>query len=337
MRKLATIRSIANLRPIEGADRIETATIDGWQVVVEKDRYKEGENIIYCEIDSFLPIRPQYEFLRKSSYKKLRDGQEGFRLRTVKLRGQVSQGLVLKIEEQPELDGLSLEYMLDVSELLGIVKYDPPLPAELLGYAKGNFPSFIPKTDEERIQNLADQVGEYKELYFYITEKVDGTSTTFYHKDGEFGACFRTYELLDSPDSVEWQYAKKLRLPEKMATLGKNFAVQGELIGAKLYGHKNKYKLPAPKVMLFSLYLIDEYRYGTYTELCEVAEALGMETVPVHATSRKFVSIDDALQLASGKSLIADIEREGHVWRAFKGTEMISFKVISNSFLLKEE
>ena len=71
-RKLATIRKINDLSPIEGADKIEVATVDGWKVVVAKDvGHKIGDWVVYCEIDSFLPIKEEFEFLRKSSYKKM--------------------------------------------------------------------------------------------------------------------------------------------------------------------------------------------------------------------------------------------------------------------------
>jgi RNA ligase (TIGR02306 family) len=94
-RKLATIRKIDEIKQIEGADNIELAIVDGWSVVVAKDQnYFVGELVVYCEIDSFLPIREEFEFLRKSSYTKMLD-QEGFRLKTIRLRGQLSQALLL--------------------------------------------------------------------------------------------------------------------------------------------------------------------------------------------------------------------------------------------------
>lgn len=97
-RKLASVRKISDLSPIEGADKIELATVGGWKVVVAKDvGHKVGDMVIYCEIDSFLPIKPEFEFLRKSSYKKMVDGREGFRLRTSKLKGQISNGLILPL------------------------------------------------------------------------------------------------------------------------------------------------------------------------------------------------------------------------------------------------
>ena len=158
-RKLATIRTISELRPIEGADKIELAIVDGWQVVVAKDvEHMVGDKVVYCEIDSFLPIRDEFEFLRKSSYKKMGD-QEGFRLKTIKLRGQVSQGLILPISVVPITQfatALNLPEGMDVTEMLGIVKYEPPIPAELAGKVKGGFPSFLSKTDrsEEHTSEL---------------------------------------------------------------------------------------------------------------------------------------------------------------------------------------
>jgi RNA ligase (TIGR02306 family) len=152
MRKLASIKIIDDIQPIEGADMIELAVVGGWKVVVAKDvGHKVGDHVIYCEIDSFLPIKPEFEFLRKSSYKKMGD-QEGFRLKTIKLRGQVSQGLILPLDVLLST-GVSSDDVyegLDVTEMLGIQKYEPPVPAQLAGKAKGNFPGFIQKTDEER-------------------------------------------------------------------------------------------------------------------------------------------------------------------------------------------
>lgn len=147
-RKLASVRKISELRQIEGADNIELAIVDGWQVVVAKNvEHKVGDFIVYCEIDSFLPIKEEFEFLRKSSYRKSSEA-EGFRLRTAKMRGQISQGLILPISVLGS--EISLEEGMDVTEMLGIVKYETPISPELSGLAKGMFPSFIPKTDEER-------------------------------------------------------------------------------------------------------------------------------------------------------------------------------------------
>jgi RNA ligase (TIGR02306 family) len=148
-RKLASIQAIKEILPIEGADAIELAVVNGWKVVVAKNvGHRAGDHVVYCEIDSFLPIREEFEFLRKSSYKKMGD-REGFRLRTIKLRGQVSQGLILPMSIFGDFGWTAYEG-LDVTEKLGIVKYEPPVPAELAGKVKGLFPSFLRRTDEER-------------------------------------------------------------------------------------------------------------------------------------------------------------------------------------------
>ena len=188
-RKLASVQIVRDILPIEGADAIEVVVINSWKVVVKKDEFKVGDKVTYFEIDSFLPIKEEFEFLRKSSYKKM-GALEGFRLKTIRLRGQVSQGLVTSYNGDAD-EGT------DLTEELGVVKFEPPIPAELSGIAKGNFPSFLIKTDEERIQNLTKEYSEYKTLIFYEAEKLEGCSVTFYVKDGIFGVCSRNIDLLE--------------------------------------------------------------------------------------------------------------------------------------------
>lgn len=193
-RKLATIRKISDIQAIEGADKIELVTIDGWKVVVAKDvGHKVDDFVVYCEIDSFLPIKPEFEFLRKSSYKKMGD-QEGFRLKSIRLRNTLSQGLVLPLAEVIPFPN-NLDYMevgKDVTELLGIVKYDPPIPASLAGKVKGYFPSFIQKTDEERCLS-ADTI--------IITE--NGNKTIKEIVDTKYNGKVLSYNVLLEQD--EWQ------------------------------------------------------------------------------------------------------------------------------------
>ena len=198
-RKLASVRKISDIQSIPGADMIELAIVDGWKVVVAKNvGHKVGDMVVYCEIDSFLPIKEEFEFLRKSSYKKMSDGTEGFRLRSIKLKGQISQGLVLPLKDLQLPNKDLLEVGMDVTKELGIVKYERPIPAELSGKIKGLFPSFLRKTDEERIQNLSNEYENLKQHKFYVTEKLDGSSATFYSKDGVFGVCSRNLELLET-------------------------------------------------------------------------------------------------------------------------------------------
>jgi RNA ligase (TIGR02306 family) len=336
-RKLASVRKISNLSAIEGADKIELATVDGWKVVVAKDvGHKVGDFVIYCEIDSFLPIKEEFEFLRKSSYKKMSDGTEGFRLKTIKLRGQISQGLILPMSVFGDFGWTAYEG-LDVTERLGIVKYEPPIPAELAGKVKGLFPSFIPKTDEERIQNFTNEYESWKlqsKHQFYETEKLDGSSSTFYINNGEFGVCSRNLELLETEENTFWKVARELDLENKMKSLGKNVAIQGELIGEGVQG--NPYKIKGQTIKFYTGFDIDRFQRLSLPEFISLISSMDLQSVPI-LTDRFMLpeTIDDMLKHAEAKSVLnPDTEREGVVIRSIDGT--ISFKAISNKFLLNE-
>jgi RNA ligase (TIGR02306 family) len=342
-RKLATIRQIDNIQPIEGADMIELATVGGWKVVVAKDvNHKVGDLVVYCEIDSFLPIEPEFEFLRKSSYKKMADGTEGFRLKTIKLRGQVSQGLILPLKDAyevfkrntPNMDMVWFE-SLEVTEMLNIVKYEPPVPAQLAGLVKGNFPSFLKKTDEERIQNLTREFEEYKNEVFYVTEKLDGSSVTYYVKDGVFGVCSRNLDLLEDENNSMWKFAIESGLRDRLVGLGKNIAVQGEIIGEGIQG--NPYKRIGQTVRIFNGFDIDKYDYLSLSELIELVKVLEVKTVPILDLDFTLPNtIDELLSYADSKSVLNEkFDREGVVIRSHD--RKISFKAISNKFLLNEK
>lgn len=337
-RKLASVQIIRGIEPIEDADLIELAIINNWRVVVsKKDGYKLGEKVIYCEIDSFLPIREEFEFLRKSSYKKILD-QEGFRLKTIRLRGQISQGLILPLSL---LEGDYQEGD-DVTDLLGITKYEQPIDAKIGGKIKGLFPSFIEKTDEERVQNLTSKYGGYKDIPFYATEKLDGTSTTYYVKDGEFGVCSRNIELKEpekgETPSIQWRIAQELGLKEKMIAFNKqtkqNIAIQGELIGYGIQG--NPYKLKNQQFYIFTAFDINNYKKLGFEEIKAYASIFELNSVPIVKEYRTLPEIDDLIYSADGKSkLNPTVNREGLVLRTYDNK--ISFKVISNNYLLKNE
>ena len=342
-RKLATVRKISDIQPIEGADMIELAIVDGWKVVVAKNvGHKVDDMVIYCEIDSFLPIREEFEFLRKTSFKKMGD-QEGFRLKTIRLRGQVSQGLILPIVvlNPPDANIYVTPFEgLDVTEMLNIVKYEPPIPASLAGKAKGLFPSFIRKTDEERVQNLASDYEKYRAqnklgMKFYVTEKLDGSSATFYVKDEVFSVCSRNLELLETDDNTFWKVARELELEDKLRTLGFNVCLQGELIGEGIQG--NPYKIKGQTVRFFNGFNIDTQENIPFLEFTEITQKLGLTTVPILDFDFDLPSsIDDMLEYAESPSnLNSNFGREGVVVRSYDRT--ISFKSISNQFLLNEK
>ena len=336
-RKLASIVRIADIQPIPGADAIEVATVKGWKVVVKKNEYKIDDMAVYYEIDSFLPIKPEFEFLRKSSYKRMSNGDEGFRLKTIKLRGQISQGLLTKVPEgilNPKVGD-------DLTEALDIIKYEPPIPAQLAGLVKGLFPTFIPKTDEIRIQNFEsdtgvklDEIGNQK---VYITEKLDGTSFTVYFREGEFGVCSRNLELKETRENAHWIAATKMNLREKMSNYGKNIAIQGELIGPGIQG--NPYRLKDTKVYFFTAYDIDKRRRMAFDELEWILFKFDLNVVPVLEYPYSLPTenlIDNMLAYADGKSVLCDTtDREGVVIRGLE--REFSFKAISNNFLLNND
>lgn len=334
-RKLASVKTITNIQPIEGADMIELASVGGWNVIVAKNvGHKVGDWVVYCEIDSFLPIREEFEFLRKSSYKKMGD-REGFRLRTMKMRGQISQGLILPFSILPFGD--TFHEGQDVTEILGIVKWEPPIPAELAGKIKGYFPNFLIKTDEERIQNLESELDSIVKSgkRFYSTEKLDGSSSTFYVKDNQFGVCSRNLELLETEENTFWRVARSLDLETKMKSLGKNISLQGELIGEGIQG--NPYKIKGQTVKFFNAFDIDSNQYFDLESFKEIINLLNLETVPI--LDEDFIipnSISKLLEMAEEKSVLNEnFDREGIVIRSHDRT--ISFKVISNKFLLKND
>ena len=336
-RKLASIRVISDILPIEGADAIELAIVDGWKVVVAKNvGHQIGDMVVYCEVDSFLPIRPEYEFLRKTSFKKM-GNLEGFRLKTIKLRGQISQGLILPLKDIQLPNKDLLRVGMDVTKELGIVKYEPPIPAELAGKVKGLFPSFLRKTDEERIQNLSTEFEEWKgsDKTFYVTEKLDGSSATYYINNDEFGVCSRNLELLETEGNTFWKVARELDLENKMREFGGNFSLQGELIGEGIQG--NPYRFKGQTVRIFNVFDIDEGEYLPLNQFKFFVEHLGLVTVPILDEDFKLPNtIDEILAYAEGKSeLFPNPEREGVVIRSTDRT--ISFKAISNKFLLNEK
>jgi RNA ligase (TIGR02306 family) len=344
MRKLVTIQTIKDIRPIQNADAIEVATVLGWNVVVKKGEFSIGDRAIYFEIDSFLPCEPQFEFLRKSCYKQLPDGSEGFRLRTVRLRGQLSQGLLLPLWNFPDIYFSGMSIGDEVTELLGVTKYEPPMPAVLTGDAKGAFPSFIQKTDQERIQNLYD---DYKSMYgdeeFEVTVKLDGSSATYYFKDGEFGVCSRNLELVETEGNSFWKVARSYDIEGYLRDChqsdGMNLAIQGELIGEGIQG--NREGLRGQQFYVFDIYNIDEGRYLTPDErnvFCPIDQDYSWFLhVPRLQTMKPFqMSLDELLEFANGPSLNNPI-REGLVFKSVRPlpptNQIVTFKVISNKYL----
>ena len=197
MRKLVTVRTVDAIRPIAGADAIDCATVEGWQVVVKKGEFQAGDRCVYFEIDAFLPLTDsRFDFLARNKSTWL--GREGVRLRTVKLRGQLSQGLILPLAGFPEIaSAVANDADADLTALLGVEKWEATQAAGLSGQPAGAFPAFIRKTDQERIQNLREVLYEQALTEFEVTLKLDGSSMTVFYRQGEAGVCSRNYQVED--------------------------------------------------------------------------------------------------------------------------------------------
>lgn len=342
-RKLARIVHIDALSAIEGADAIELAHVGGWRVVVKKNEFHPGALAIYFEIDSFLPEgNSAWQFLVDKSARSF-NALRGHVLRSVKLRGQVSQGLLLGTSalQGTPLSDAALAPGMNVSDALGVIKYDPPLPACLSGIALGAFPSRVPKTDQERIQNLTAELVDWqadKALHWEVTEKLEGTSCTFAWLDGVLHVCSRTLDLADTPGNSLWMAAHALGMPDKLKSLGsRNLALQGELVGHGIQG--NIYGLKSQQFFLYDIYDVDAARYCSSAERQGLSEKLGVPHVPVLDTAFTLspaMGTEALLAMADGASVLKkDQRREGLVFKALDGKA--SFKAISNQYLLKQK
>lgn len=328
MRKLASIRKIAGVRPIPEADAIECVTVDGWDVVTKKGEFSVGDLVIYLEIDSWVPTELA-PFLSKGKEPREFNGVKGEKLKTIKLRGQISQGLILPYATLGRIAAEGEE----VTEELGIQKWERPINPQLAGLARGNFPSFIPKTDQERIQNIKHVLEDPYERY-EITIKLDGSSFTAYHRDGEVGVCSRNLELKPSDDNAFWRVARKYGVLELLAARG-NYAIQGELIGPGIQG--NQEKLGDLEMYVFDVFDIDAQSYLTAEQRYRFLQDTKLQHVPIVSPHTAIPqTLEKVLAMAEGPSLNPKANREGLVFKSTRNPAL-SFKAISNSWLLKEK
>lgn len=377
MRKLASIQVIKNLEPIVGADLIEKATILGWEVVVKKGEFKIGDTVVYVEIDSIMPQRPEYEFLRPRKFK----------IKTVKLKNTISQGIAFPLsiitDAKPDFDISLIVEDLDVTEILGIKKWDPEQESIIIekepefndknefvraykkykyfivrflkklfgiptGTASDDFPSYVPKTDETRVQTSQRGLETHKGKRAYITEKLEGSSTTyitikskgnffkrlFGRQPMKFIVCSRN-RIVNNRADDRWFIADKYSLSRRMTALGRNFAIQGELIGPKIQG--NLYELPEKDFRMYLAYDIDEKRYFTLSELKALANELQIVSVPlldenhiIHTDTKAYVDLSIGNSKLNSKK-----KREGIVIRLAE--ENYSFKSINPEYLLGQK
>ncbi len=336
IRKLVTIRTIKSLDPIEGADAIESATVDGWSAVVKKGDFQVGDSVLYHEVDTALPTDvTEFSFLKgkKRIHPTLNKEMNVHVLKTIRLRGSLSQGLIL-----PLSFGLTpsstQEEINEVMESLGVYKYEAPVKDSTS--QKGNFPSWIQKTDSERVQNLTDEFlwslfpGEW-----FATIKEDGSSiTVFRTEDGEFGFCSRNLELNPEGDSRFHHVVKKYALEELIPP---GIYIQGEVHGLGIQG--NPQKLGDVYLSIF----YTNYPAATPDRYSEegfegLLDNLWVETLDIPFPT----TVVEAIEQADGiLHPVTGLPAEGIVWhnihdKKFKELGYRStFKAVSNSYLLK--
>lgn len=337
MRKLASIQKILAVDPILDANAIDVATVLGWKVVVKKGEFKPGDLCVYCEVDSVLPKdRSEFEFLKHSNY----------RIRTVRLRGQISQGICFPlsvITRESRLCGI-FDYIEgdEVTENLGIVKYEPPIETNMGGQIKGVFPGIVPKTDETRVQGFPGLLDEMKQSPCYITEKVDGCSASFIKFDGELDVCSRELSYKEDDKNLFWKVFKSSGAQKALEGLD-DVAIQGEIAGPGI--QKNKLKLKNHQLFVFNVFHVKECRYFGFKEFkafCE-EQKLPMVKVLAEGVDLSNDTIATLLEKAKGAYEGTTNPREGIVIRPMVEclskilNDRLSVKVLNNDHLLKEE
>jgi RNA ligase (TIGR02306 family) len=346
-RKLVTIQEIKTVSPIRGADLIETVSFKniGWKCVSKKGDFNPGDRCLYFEIDSFLPIEEKYEFLRKSSYRKMYTGQEGFCLKTVELRKQVSQGLALPISLFPEFK--DFEVGTDVTEFTNVIKFEKDYEDE--EDLKDGFPGFVEKSDQTRIQNLLHFFDEYKDVEFEESLKLDGKSITLYMFEQNIGICSRTAEYNLVPSVQPWDLTVKKGLDIALKELKRNIGLQFEFMGPGILG--NRENLLTHELFLYNIYDINNSkffkpndRYEIFEQLEErVKEISGQELkhTPIINKKVKILEICPSLEFLLERVKAPSLNHKICEGRVFKSNEYIDnerciqFKIINNEYLLK--
>ncbi len=346
MRKLASIQRVWKIEPIEGADRIELAFVLGWQCVVNKGQFQPMDLAVYFEIDSFLPIRPEFEFLRSSSYRKTDIMGEGLRLRTMRFRGQISQGLLLPVTQFPEIPEGS-ELGADMTEILGIRKWEIEEKATTGGTVIGTLPVDVPHTDETRVQAEPDLIGDFAGLEYYISTKMDGSSHSVSLDEGGFHVTGHNYEYKDDGKSAFYELVKAQGIEDKMRKYCEEQAlhtltIQGELCAPGI--QRNRLKLARPEWYVFTV-RVDGKRAGL-RRMEEICKALELQMVPVEEIGTdlpaKYPSVEALLERADGEYPKGG-KKEGIVIRPTEPvfceriSASLSMKVVSNKYLLKNE
>lgn len=334
MRKLASIRIVKELKPIPDADRVELAIVDGWQCVVKKGEFSQGDLGVYFEIDSFIPLS-LVPFLAKTSKVREFQGVEGVKLVTVKIRKALSQGLLLPLSFF-DFKEVPIAEHTDLTDFLGIQKWERSIES-FDGANNPSFPSFpeeIPITRLERVQNILDELKDCDEE-FEVTEKVDGSSMTVALLNGIFEVCGHKTRRPSKDSDIFYSFAKRKEIENKMRNAGlNNFAIQGELAGN---GIRNSYGGRDVDFYVFNIFDIEKKEYLNPLVRLNLVMNLGLTLAPIieYTTINRENILEMLLNKAEGESALYDGKREGIVYKSMSGET--SFKVINNEYLLDEK
>lgn len=346
MRKLASVQRVYAVEPIEGADRIELARVLGWQCVVNNGSFKPMDLGVYFEIDSFLPIREEFEFLRKSCYKNTDIMGEGFRLRTQKFRGQISQGLLLPLDTFPELpDGLTVGQ--DVSNLLGVRKWEIEERATTGGNVIGGLPYDVPHTDETRVQAEPGLIDAFAGLEYYISTKMDGSSHSISIDEDGFHVTGHNYEYKNDDSSAFYRLVNERGYRDVLERFAKisgdnTVTVQGEFCAPGI--QQNRLRLTKPEWYVFTI-RENGQRVGL-ERMKNICRACGFNMVPIEEIGTdlpsKYPTVEALLERADGEYPNGG-KKEGIVVRTTEPVYNdtiggpLSMKIVSNKYLLKQE
>ena len=348
MRNLASIQTVNAIEPIPNADAIEKIRVLGWWVVVKKGEHRPGEQVVYCEIDFVVPERPEFEFLRASSFNRprsmrrchvCRPGSASRRSNSAARCRRASAFLCRSCRPvfRPRKERTLPNCSASTNGNRRCRWYG--------GKVKGGFPGFLPKTDETRVQVLEAVLERHRGKTFYVTEKLDGTSFTAFLRQGQFGICSRNLWMDETDQSTVFARSPaSLKLAERLRAarerLGFDLAIQAEVIGPGI--QSNKYALPAVALRVFNVLNVDAYRLLDHAVMLEVLGWMELESVPQLGTMVLNHTVDELVAFSEGASVLnPKVQREGMVLRPLVEEHdediggRLSFKVINPKFLLK--
>jgi RNA ligase (TIGR02306 family) len=318
--KLAVIEQITELIPIEGADRIELAKIQGWKSVVKKGTYNIGDTIVFVPIDTIIHYKEWNSFLWSED----KDTDKPVRIKTKKLRNTVSQGVIfptsiIPVEQQWNLGD-------DVASFIGVEKYEVHLPPQLAGRVKGNFPSHVlSKTDEDNLLSNIKVLEEIKNCKIVVVSlKMDGSSGTLIKdNEGNITVCSRSINL-EEGDNAFWNVVKKYDLHNKIPN---NTAIQFEVCGPGIQSNK-----AGLKELNYYLFNYKDLNSDRYIDTAEISEYNKAERIAVfYEDDVKNLNIDYLQELANKQKYQNGNPAEGIVIRGIEFDENIQKNVVAKS------